>query len=216
MVERHHARPNSIEGNKYSEVKNATNNHEEKEAQKVAERIKKTYNIGDEFWWRFSRLNLIYFVIKPIWMEMEMWNKILHITTYNSNQFNHFVSSSFCSPPPSSFVPPGNICTMVQSTMGHQSWPSPSVVSSRPPLASVGASYSSWTLLVRPVLDWNWTQLSLVLLSCCQYPHRNSYLTLWTLYIRLIYVNRNFEACNLYFIGFIHKLVIQASHVSCL
>ena len=31
-MERHHAHPNSIEGNKYSEVKNA-------------ERIKKTYNI---------------------------------------------------------------------------------------------------------------------------------------------------------------------------
>ena len=49
-----------------------------------------------------------------------------------------------------------------------------------------------WCLILKlniagPVLEGNWNQLSFVLLSCGQYPHRNSYLTL----VIIIYVNRN-------------------------
>ena len=50
-MERHHAHPNSIEANilRSNFQENVTNKDEAKQVQKVAERIKKTYNIGDEF-----------------------------------------------------------------------------------------------------------------------------------------------------------------------
>ena len=46
-MERHHAHPNSIEANilRSNFQENVTNKDEAKQVQKVAERIKKTYNI---------------------------------------------------------------------------------------------------------------------------------------------------------------------------